>query len=98
MFGYLSDKRVFNMIIGRVYGSVVSTHKLDGLVGYKFMLVQCIENKKLIDKFLVAVDGVGAGIGEDVIITQGSGARVALGKQDVPVDAVIVGILDEKQA
>ena len=34
------------MIIGRVYGSVVSTHKLEGLVGYKFMLVQCIENKK----------------------------------------------------
>ena len=57
------------MIIGRVYGSVVSTHKLEGLVGYKFMLVQCIENKNLVDKFLVAVDGVGAGIGEDVIIT-----------------------------
>ena len=36
------------MIIGRVYGSVVSTHKLEGLVGYKFMLVQCIENKNLV--------------------------------------------------
>ena len=35
------------MIIGRVYGSVVSTHKLEGLVGYKFMLVQCIENKNI---------------------------------------------------
>ena len=64
------------MIIGRVYGSVVSTHKLEGLVGYKFMLVQCIENKNLVDKFLVAVDGVGAGIGEDVIITTGSSARL----------------------
>ena len=85
------------MIIGRVYGSVVSTHKLDGLVGYKFMLVQCIENNKLVDKFLVAVDGVGAGMGEDVIITTGSSARKALGKDEVPVDAVIVGILDEKQ-
>lgn len=85
------------MIIGRVYGSVVSTHKLDGLVGYKFMLVQCIENNKLVDKFLVAVDGVGAGMGEDVIITTGSGARKALGKDEAPVDAVIVGILDEKQ-
>lgn len=84
------------MIIGRVYGSVVSTHKLDSLVGYKFMLVQCIENNTLVDKFLVAVDGVGAGIGEDVIITEGSSARIALGK-DVPVDATIVGILDEKQ-
>ncbi len=87
------------MILGRVYGSVVSTHKLDTLVGYKFMLVQCIENGKLIDKYLVAVDGVGAGMGEDVIIAQGSAARVALKKADtVPVDAVIVGILDEKQA
>lgn len=86
------------MIIGRVYGSVVSTHKLDSLVGYKFMLVQCIEKNELVDKFLVAVDGVGAGIGEDVIVTEGSGARMALNKPDIPVDAVIVGILDEKQA
>ncbi len=86
------------MIIGRVYGSVVSTHKLDSLVGYKFMLVQCIEHNTLVDKFLVAVDGVGAGIGEDVIITEGSSARMALKKPDIPVDAVIVGILDEKQA
>ena len=81
------------MIIGRVYGSVVSTHKLEGLVGYKFMLVQCIENKNLVDKFLVAVDGVG----EDVIITTGSSARVAIGDANSPVDATIVGILDEKQ-
>ena len=52
------------MIIGRVYGSVVSTHKLESLVGCKFMLVQCIEKGKLVDKYLVAVDnGIGAGIG-----------------------------------
>ena len=85
------------MIIGRVYGSVVSTHKLEGLVGYKFMLVQCIENKNLVDKFLVAVDGVGAGIGEDVIITTGSSARVALCTGTSLVSNIIVGILDEKQ-
>lgn len=85
------------MIIGRVYGSVVSTHKLENLVGYKFMLVQCIEHGQLVDKFLVAVDGVGAGMGEDVIITTGSGARKALGNDEIPVDAAIVGILDEKQ-
>ena len=84
------------MILGRVQGSVVSTHKLESLVGYKLMVVQCIENRKLMDKFLIAVDGVGAGIGEDVIVTQGSSARMAL-KSDAPVDAVIVGILDEKQ-
>ncbi len=85
------------MILGRVYGSVVSTHKLDSLVGSKFMLVQCIENNKLVDKYLVAVDGVGAGIGEDVIITQGSGARTGMRDQNAPVDALIVGILDDKQ-
>ena len=85
------------MIIGRVYGSVVSTHKLESLVGYKFMQVQCIENGELVNKYLTAVDGVGAGIGEDVIITTGSGARKALNNDNVPVDAVIVVILDEKQ-
>ncbi len=85
------------MILGRVYGSVVSTHKLSSLVGSKFMLVQCIENHQLVDKYLVAVDGVGAGIGEDVIITQGSGARKGMRDPEAPVDALIVGILDEKQ-
>lgn len=85
------------MILGRVYGSVVSTHKLESLIGSKFMLVQCIENNQLVDKFLVAVDGVGAGIGEDVIITQGSSARKGMRNPEAPVDALIVGILDEKQ-
>lgn len=85
------------MILGRVYGSVVSTHKLESLIGCKFMLVQCIENNQLVDKFLVAVDGVGAGIGENVIIAQGSSARKGMRNPDAPVDALIVGILDEKQ-
>ncbi|MBR0365475.1 MAG: EutN/CcmL family microcompartment protein [Clostridia bacterium] len=86
------------MIIGRVYGSIVSTHKLESLVGCKFMLVQCIENGQYIDKYLVAVDdGVGAGIGEDVIIAQGSSARMGMKNPDAPVDALIVGILDKKQ-
>lgn len=84
------------MILGRVYGSVVSTHKLSSLVGSKFMLVHCIENNKFIDKFLVAVDGVGAGIGEDVIIAEGSSARMGMRDQSAPVDALIVGILDDK--
>ena len=85
------------MIIGRVYGSVVSTHKLGSLVGSKFMLVQCIENGKFIDKYLVAVDGVGAGLGEDVLIVQGSSARAGMKDPNAPVDALIVGILDNKQ-
>ena len=86
------------MILGRVYGSVVSTHKLESLVGSKFMLVQCIEKGELVEKYLVALDGVGAGIGEDVIIAEGSSARIGMRNQNAPVDALIIGILDEKQA
>ncbi len=86
------------MIIGRVYGNVVSTSKNEKLKGFKFMLVQHIENNQLVDKYFVAVDGVGAGIGEDVIVATGSAARLALNREDAPVDASIVGILDEKQA
>jgi ethanolamine utilization protein EutN len=85
------------MILGKVYGSVVSTSKNEKLIGYKFMLVQYIENDKPVDKYIVAVDGVGAGIGETVLICTGSGARLALDRSDAPVDAAIVGIVDENQ-
>lgn len=85
------------MILGKVYGSIVSTSKNEKLIGYKFMLVQYIENDKLVDKYLVAVDGVGAGIGEKVLVCTGSGARLALDRSDAPVDAAIVGIVDENQ-
>lgn len=85
------------MIMGKVYGTVISTSKNSKLVGYKFMLVQHIENDKLVDKFLVAVDGVGAGIGEKVLVSTGSAARLALDNESAPVDATIVGIVDEKQ-
>lgn len=85
------------MILGKVYGSVVSTSKNEKLIGYKFMLVQYIENDELVDKYIVAVDSVGAGIGEKVLVTTGSGARLALDRSDAPVDATIVGIVDENQ-
>lgn len=85
------------MILGKVYGSVVSTSKNEKLIGYKFMLVQYIENDRLVDKYIVAVDSVGAGIGEKVLVTTGSGARLALERTDAPVDATIVGIVDENQ-
>ena len=85
------------MILGKVYGSVVSTSKNEKLIGYKFMLVQYIEKDELVDKYIVAVDSVGAGIGEKVLVTTGSGARLALDRTDAPVDATIVGIVDENQ-
>lgn len=84
------------MLKGKVVGNIVSTNKIDKLVGYKFLEVQIIENEHLTDKYVVAVDNmVSAGIGETVLVTTGSGARVAVGDQYSPVDAVIVGVVDK---
>ncbi len=79
---------------GIVIGNVVSTRKQETLVGSKFMEVQMIENGKRIEEYIIAVDSVGAGIGETVLLTLGSSARLALANQNAPVDAVIVGIVD----
>ena len=87
------------MLRGKVIGNIVSTNKLDKLVGFKFLEIQVMENAQLTDKYIVAVDRtVSAGIGEEVLVTTGSGARVAVGCQDIPVDAAVVGIVDKKQA
>ena len=82
------------MIQGIVVSHIVSTKKQDSLVGSKFMEVRVVENDLPTDKFLVAVDSVGAGIGETVLVTLGSSARLALTNGNAPVDAVIVGIVD----
>ena len=82
------------MILGKVVGTVVSTRKHTLLVGSKFMRVQYIENNQPVDKYLVAVDHIGAGIGETVLVTTGSAARLAIDKKEAPVDAAIVGIVD----
>lgn len=84
------------MLKGKVVGHIVSTNKIDKLVGSKFLEVQLIENDVITDKYIVAVDRmVSAGIGETVLITTGSSARMALGDEYAPVDAVIVGIVDK---
>ena len=82
------------MLKGIIRGNVVSTRKQESLVGSKFMEVEIIENNQLTGKYLIAVDSVGAGIGETVLITTGSSARLALRNTDSPCDAVIVGIVD----
>ena len=82
------------MIKGIVTSHIVSTKKQETLVGSKFMEVRIVENGVPTDKYLVAVDSVGAGIGEEVLVTLGSSARLALLNQNAPVDAVIVGIVD----
>lgn len=85
------------MILAKVCGSIVSTSKNEKLVGYKFMIVKPIENDKEIEKYFIAVDGVGAGVGEKVLVALGSAARLGIQNPDAPVDATIVGIVDEKQ-
>ena len=79
---------------GIVIGNVVSTRKQETLVGSKFMEVRMIENGRETEDYVIAVDSVGAGIGETVLLTLGSSARLALTNQNAPVDAVIVGIVD----
>ena len=85
------------MILAKVCGSVVSTSKNEKLVGYKFMIVKPIENDKEIEKYFIAGDGVGAGVGEKVLVALGSAARLGIQNPDAPVDATIVGIVDENQ-
>ena len=82
------------MLKGIIRGNIVSTRKQDSLVGSKFMEVQLIKNGKPTDEYIIAIDSVGAGIGETVLITTGSSARLALHNQNSPADAVIVGIVD----
>ena len=83
------------MIVGKVVGNIVSSRKNDNLVGFNILEVRLIENGQETDKYSVAVDSVGAGIGENVLITTGRGARLALWNANTPVDAVVVGIVDE---
>lgn len=84
------------MLKGKVVGTIVSTNKLEQLVGFKFLEVRLIENNVLTDKYIVAVDKtVSAGIGEEVLVTTGSSARMATGNPTSPVDAVIVGVVDK---
>lgn len=83
------------MLMGQVVGNIVSTRKHSGIVGSKILEIRIIENGKDTDKFIIAVDhGIGAGIGERVLVTTGSGARLALADTTTPVDAVVVGIVD----
>ena len=81
------------MLVGKVVGSVVATRKNERLLGAKFMIVEPIENMSKKGR-IVAVDNVGAGIGEIVLVAMGSAARVGCDMEVAPVDAAIVGIVD----
>jgi len=86
------------MFLAKVIGNVVATQKNEKFSGMKLLLIQPYINRdgKLAasGSSVVAVDSVGAGLGECVLFTQGSSARLTPVTKDAPVDTVIVGIVD----
>jgi microcompartment protein CcmK/EutM len=84
------------MLLGKVVGTVVATRKDPRLVSNKLMVVRPSDPRgKAEGNYLVAVDTVDAGVGETVLVVSGSSARMASGLKDCPVDAAIIGIVDQ---
>ena len=83
------------MLIGRVVGTVVSTRKEEELEGLKLLLVRGADVEgKAGGALVVAIDAVGAGLGEVVLYASGSSARQTKVTKDRPVDATIMAIVD----
>ena len=84
------------MVLARVIGTVVATRKDPRLEGKKLLICQPVNPKGEDEKgYVIAVDTVHAGFREKVLIVSGSSARMASGCKDTPVDAAIVGIVDQ---
>ena len=90
------------MFVARVSGAVVSTQKVDAMVGYKLLIVEPYrleakqrESLATTGRTFVAVDTIGAGEGDFVLITQGSSARLTTETQKMPIDTVVIGIVDQ---
>lgn len=84
------------MILAKIVGTVVATQKDERLIGSKLLVALPIDTRGTPQgNHLVAVDTVDAGFGETVLIVSGSSARMAADLKDTPVDAAIVGIVDE---
>ena len=83
------------MILARIVGTVVSTRKDPRLEGKKLLIVKPVSPEGRDDPgYLIAVDAVGAGYRETVLVVSGSSARMAAECKDRPVDAAIIGIVD----
>jgi ethanolamine utilization protein EutN len=89
------------MFVAKVTGSLVATQKVDSMVGHKLLVVEPYrvdpqDRGRLVStgRTFVAVDTVGAGEGEYVLITQGSSARLTPETKNLPIDSVIVGLID----
>lgn len=89
------------MFVAKVTGSLVATQKVDTLVGYKLLVVEPYrldpndrESLATTGRTFVAVDTLGAGEGDYVLITQGSSARLTAETKNMPIDTIVVGIVD----
>ncbi|MBM7649292.1 ethanolamine utilization protein EutN [Bacillus ectoiniformans] len=86
------------MKLGTVIGNVWATRKEDGLTGLKLLFVQPIHpNGTPIHSPIIAADRIGAGMGDQVIITEGGSARFITPDTPLPIDAVIIGIVDSTE-
>jgi len=90
------------MFVARVTGSLVSTQKIDTMVGWKLLVVEpyrleAKQRKSLATtgRTFVAVDMLGAGEGDYVLIAQGSSARLTPETKNLPIDTLIIGIVDK---
>ena len=84
------------MLLGRVVGTVWATRKDEQLSGMKLQIVRRVGLDGVLQRgFVVAVDSVGAGVGETVLVAQGSSARQTELTRNKPVDAVISAIVDK---
>ena len=90
------------MFIAKVTGFLVSTQKVESMVGFKLLLVEPyrIEPNQRTSlattgRTFIAVDTLGAGEGDFVLITQGSSARLTPETKNLPIDTVVVGIVDK---
>ena len=84
------------MIVAKVVGNIWATRKEESLSGMKLMIVEILDPlTKKEGRSFVAVDQVGAGIGDTVIVSTGSSARLAKLGRHSPIDAIIVGIVDQ---
>jgi len=82
------------MVTARLIDNIWATRKSELLNGYKLMLVEIIGGIEA-GKRLVAADVISAGIGDRVLVATGSSARRMLENDNIPVDAAIIGIIDE---
>ncbi len=84
------------MLLGKVVGTIWSTRKDENLVGSKFLIIRQLNlDYTPKDSTVIAIDSVGAGVGEVVLVAQGSSARQTDITQNKPVDAVVMAIVDK---